>query len=114
MENMTRKHAAEESTLKLMHIGTIIRVHQFPPGISMAHTNIDLDDDLIAEAMRLTQSRTKKDVIHLGLRELVRLARLRQVRNHRGKFHWEGNLSAMREESTHGPTRRARRYKRPD
>ena len=35
-------------------------------------TNIDLDPDLMEEAMRLTGSRTKKSVIHEALRELVR------------------------------------------
>jgi Arc/MetJ family transcription regulator len=59
----------------------------------MAHTNIDLDEKLLTEAMELTRARTKKEVIHLGLRELIRLARLRAVREHRGKFHWRGDLA---------------------
>ena len=67
----------------------------------MAHTNIDLDEKLLTEAMELTRARTKKEVIHLGLRELIRLARLRGVREHRGKFHWRGDLAKMREEETH-------------
>ena len=33
----------------------------------MAHTNIDLDEKLLTEAMELTRARTKKEVIHLGL-----------------------------------------------
>ena len=48
----------------------------------MAHTNIDLDEALIAKAMRLTGIKTKKEVVHLGLRELIRNARLRKVREH--------------------------------
>jgi Arc/MetJ family transcription regulator len=36
----------------------------------MARTNIDLDKALIAEAMRLSGAKTKKEVVHLGLREL--------------------------------------------
>jgi Arc/MetJ family transcription regulator len=67
----------------------------------MAHSNIDLDEKLLAEAMKLTGARTKKEVIQLGLRELIRLARLRAVREHRGKFHWWGNLAQMREDETH-------------
>lgn len=78
----------------------------------MPHTNIDLDEDLIAEAMRLTKARTKKEVVHLGLRALIRLARLRKVREHRGRFHWHGNLEKMREEETHEWVRPAGRYKR--
>lgn len=77
----------------------------------MAHTNVDLDDTLVAEAMRLTETRTKKEVIHLGLRELIRRARLRRVRKHKGKLHWEGNLKAMRED-THGLARSSSRHKR--
>ncbi len=79
----------------------------------MAHTNIDLDEALLAEAMRLTKAKTKKDVVHLGLRELIRLTRLRKVREHRGQFHWEGNLEKMREEETHGLVRSPRRHRRP-
>lgn len=80
----------------------------------MGHTNIDLDDTLVAEAMRLTGASTKKEVVHLGLRELIRLARLRGVREHKGRFHWQGDLEKMRAEETHGVDRPAGRYKRPD
>src|SRR5688572_1838144 len=81
-------------------------------GGKMAHTNIDLDDNLVAEAMRLTEAKSKKEVVHLGLRELIRMARLRKAREHRGKFHWEGNLRKMREEETHGFVRSSSRHKR--
>ena len=78
----------------------------------MAHTNIDLDETLIAEAMRLTGVSTKKEVVHLGLRELIRLARLRGVREHKGEFHWRGDLEKMRVEETRGLGRSSRRHKR--
>jgi Arc/MetJ family transcription regulator len=80
----------------------------------MGHTNINLDEALIAEAMRLTGARTKREVVHLGLRELIRLARLRRVREHRGRFHWQGDLKKMREEETHGLGQSSGRYQRPD
>ena len=35
-------------------------------------TNIDLDDDLVEEAFRVTNLRTKKELIHLALQELIR------------------------------------------
>jgi Arc/MetJ family transcription regulator len=47
-------------------------------------TNIDLDDDLMAEAFRLTAASTKKDLVHLALRELVERRRRRDVRELRG------------------------------
>jgi Arc/MetJ family transcription regulator len=79
----------------------------------MAHTNIDLDEGLVTEAMQLTGVNTKKEVIHLGLRELIRLARLRGIREHKGQFHWQGDLEKMREEETNGLERSSGRYKRP-
>jgi len=36
-------------------------------------TNIDLDDELVEEAMTLTGVKTKREVVHLALTELVRL-----------------------------------------
>lgn len=40
-------------------------------------TNIELDDALVEEAFRLTNVRTKKELIHLALQELIK-ARLRK------------------------------------
>lgn len=34
-------------------------------------TNIDLEDDLIEEAFFLTGVRTKRELVHLALRELI-------------------------------------------
>ena len=76
------------------------------------HTNVDLDESLVAEAMRLTGTKTKKEVLHLGLRELIRLARLKKARAHRGKFRWQGDLTKMRELETHDRERSARGHKR--
>ncbi len=38
-------------------------------------TNIDIDDDLMAEAMRITGETTKKAVVEAGLRKLVQINR---------------------------------------
>jgi len=35
-------------------------------------TNILLDDDLVAEAMEVSGARTKKEVVHVALEELVK------------------------------------------
>ena len=73
-------------------------------------TNIDLDDDLLADAMRLTGERTKRGVVMRALAELVRIERLRAVRNARGSLKWDGDLAGMREERpTYGTTRRHKR-----
>lgn len=41
-------------------------------------TNIILDDTLVKEAIRLTNVRSKREVVHLALQELVRLRREQQ------------------------------------
>lgn len=41
-------------------------------------TNIVLDETLVKEALRLTNVRSKREVIHLALQELVRLRREQQ------------------------------------
>ena len=60
-------------------------------------TNIDVDDELLAEAMKVTGQKTKKATIEEALRRVTRNARLkRAIENMRG-IGWEGNLDEMRE-----------------
>ena len=59
-------------------------------------TNIVLDDDLVAEAMRRTGIKTKRGVVEEALRTLIRLKRQDEIRSLRGKLHWEGDLDEMR------------------
>jgi Arc/MetJ family transcription regulator len=59
-------------------------------------TNIVLDDDLMADAMRATGAKTKREVVDLALRTLLRMRRQQQIRDYRGKLPWTGDLEAMR------------------
>jgi Arc/MetJ family transcription regulator len=59
-------------------------------------TNIVIDDELMAEALRTTGLRTKREAVELGLRTLLRLRRQAEVREFRGKLAWSGDLDAMR------------------
>ena len=56
-------------------------------------TNIDIDDDLMAQAMRAGPYSTKKDAVEAGLRLLARQAAYREILKWRGKLHWEGDES---------------------
>ena len=49
-------------------------------------TNVVLDDDLLKEAFALTGARTKKDVIHQALRELVRVRRRKNLMDLAGRL----------------------------
>lgn len=74
-------------------------------------TNIDIDEALVAEAMKLTGERTKRRVVHRALETLVRAERLRGLRSARGTLRWEGSLDEMRadRELQHGTRRRHKR-----
>jgi Arc/MetJ family transcription regulator len=60
-------------------------------------TNIDIDDDVLREAQRITGARTKRETVDLALRELVARNRRLGILDLRGKVHWEGDLDASRE-----------------
>ena len=49
-------------------------------------TNIVLDDNLLDEAMELTGSSTKKEVVHLALEELVNRRKRRDLTELAGKI----------------------------
>jgi Arc/MetJ family transcription regulator len=59
-------------------------------------TNIVLDDELVAEAMRRTGIKTKRRVVEEALRTLIQLKRQEEILALRGKLHWEGDLDQMR------------------
>ncbi len=59
-------------------------------------TNIEIDDKLMSDALRLTGLRTKKEVVELGLLTLLRLRQQEEIRRFKGKLQWEGDLDAMR------------------
>ncbi len=59
-------------------------------------TNIIIDDDLMKEAMALTNIKTKKAVVEFGLKLLVQIKKQEQLKNLRGKLTWNGDLEKMR------------------
>lgn len=59
-------------------------------------TNIVIDDKLMAEALKSTGLKTKRETVELGLRTLVRLQRQAELRKLRGQVAWEGDLARMR------------------
>jgi len=59
-------------------------------------TNIVIDDSLMANALKMTGLKTKREVVELGLKTLIKLKKQENIRQFRGKLTWEGNLDAMR------------------
>jgi Arc/MetJ family transcription regulator len=59
-------------------------------------TNIELDVDLVARAMKATNLKTIKDVVHYSLEEIIRTNLRKRILGLKGKVHWEGDLESMR------------------
>ena len=62
-------------------------------------TNIVIDDKLMKKAFAATGALTKKEVVEIGLKTLIRLHEQEQIRKLRGKLHCEGDLDKMRTNS---------------
>ena len=59
-------------------------------------TNIDIDDDLMRQAMRTSGARTKRAAVEEGLRLLIRTRGQASIRRLRGKVAWRGDLESSR------------------
>jgi len=59
-------------------------------------TNIVINDQLMADALKATGLTTKKEAVEEGLKLLIRRNRQQEIRKLRGKLKWEGNLEEMR------------------
>lgn len=60
-------------------------------------TNIDIDDELMAEAMKATGMRTKKAAVQEALRLAVQNHKRKQALDEMTGLGWEGDLDKMRE-----------------
>jgi Arc/MetJ family transcription regulator len=63
---------------------------------STMRTNIEIDDQLMRQAMRVTDLRTEKAVVEAALQLLVKTRSQAGLRDLRGKVKWEGDLSQSR------------------
>lgn len=52
-------------------------------------TNIFIDEDVMAAAMKSGQFKTKREAVEAGLRLLARRNHAREVLKWRGKLHWD-------------------------
>ena len=58
-------------------------------------TNIVIDDELINEALKLTDIKTKREVVELGLKALIKLKKQETIKQFKGKLKWQGDLDGM-------------------
>ncbi len=62
----------------------------------MKRTNIEINENLMEEALKLTHLSTQKEVVNLALENLIKSMNRRKMAELRGKVKWEGNLDEMR------------------
>ena len=63
----------------------------------MSRTNIEIDEDLVRKAMRLTGASSKREVVDLALRRLVEKGSLyRSIRRLKGELGWDGDVTGWR------------------
>jgi Arc/MetJ family transcription regulator len=60
-------------------------------------TNIEIDDELLQQAMRSPGACSKEAVVAAGLRLLVETHDQTGIRLLRGKVQWQGDLNASRQ-----------------
>lgn len=59
-------------------------------------TNIEIDDKLMAQAMRGLGTKTKHDTVEEALKMAIQIRGQRGILKLRGKVKWEGDLNEMR------------------
>jgi len=59
-------------------------------------TSVEIDDELMERALRVSGLATKRAVVEAGLRALIRQEAQQHIRSLRGQLRWEGDLDAMR------------------
>lgn len=59
-------------------------------------TNIVIDDDLMADALKFSGCSTKREAVEEALKVLIKIKKQERLRNFRGKLPWDGDLESMR------------------
>ena len=59
-------------------------------------TNIIIDDLLMADVLKATGAKTKREAVELGLKTLLMLKQQEAIKAFKGKLKWEGDLDKMR------------------
>ncbi len=62
----------------------------------MPRTNIDLDERLVREGLKIFGCKSKRELVNLALSELLKKAKRKEILKLRGQLKWEGNLEELR------------------
>jgi Arc/MetJ family transcription regulator len=64
----------------------------------MSRTVIDIQDDLLRKAQKMTGITKKVEIVNYALKRLLEQKEFEKVLELRGKVKWEGNLDEMRKD----------------
>jgi Arc/MetJ family transcription regulator len=59
-------------------------------------TNIEIDDEVLATAMKYSGLKTKREAVDVALRRFNQMEAQKEFRKLRGKINWVGDLDEMR------------------
>lgn len=59
-------------------------------------TTLDIPENLLLEAMRVTKARTKTEVIKFALENIIQKNKLKKLKNYRGKIELDINMDLLR------------------
>ena len=59
-------------------------------------TTLNIDDDALEAAMKVSEGRSKTEVVNEALRRFAQARRRRELLNLRGKVPWRGNIDRLR------------------
>jgi Arc/MetJ family transcription regulator len=62
----------------------------------MSRTNIELDDELVQKARKLTRLKTKREIVGKALELLVRSENRKNILRYYASGIWKGDLKRMR------------------
>ena len=81
---------AADRALAVLHMDLALHIE------AAMRTSVEIDDELMRQAMRASGARTKRATVELGLRMLVSVGGQQSIRRLRGNVKWTGDLDAGR------------------
>jgi len=67
-----------------------------PQEVFLMRTTLDLPENLLNEAMKISHSKTKTQTIVLALQELVRKSKIAKLKNFKGKIDIDIDINTIR------------------
>lgn len=62
----------------------------------MARANIELDDRLISQGLKVFKCKSKSELVDLALKELLKSSKRKEILSLRGRVRWQGDLDESR------------------